>query len=140
MNIILAVLSGIFLSVMITLNGLLNKSLDVFQVSFIVHAIGMILLVLYIKMAEKQNIKILGGSPILYSAGILGVFLVSVNSFTFNIIGATLTTALSLAGQIIASALIDHFGFFDIKKVHFKILRLPGFIIICIGLFLLIKN
>lgn len=140
MNVILAIIAGIFLSIMIILNGLLSNFLNVFEVSFIVHIIGAILLILYIKIVKRQYIEFGKESFVLYSAGILGVFLISVSSFCFNLIGATLTIALSLLGQIVVSALIDHLGIFGVKKVNFRIERLPIFVIICIGLFLIIKN
>lgn len=140
MNILLAVISGIFLSIMITLNGLLNTHLSVYEVSFIVHLIGFVILTLYIILVKQQRIKILGAPAFLYFVGLLGVLLVSINSFCFNIIGVTLTVALSLSGQIIVSALVDNFGLFGVKKVHFHILRLPAFIIIGIGLTLMIRN
>ncbi|WML34979.1 DMT family transporter [Clostridium sp. OS1-26] len=139
MNVILAITAGIFLSIMITLNGLLSNYLNVFEISFIVHIIGVILLVIYIKLVKKQSIEFGKESFLLYSAGILGVILVSANSLSFKLVGATLTIALSLLGQIVISALVDHFGFFGVKKVKFKVQRLPVFMIIFIGLYLIIK-
>lgn len=139
MNVILAITAGIFLSIMITLNGLLSNYLNVFEISFIVHIIGVILLVLYIKLVKKQSIEFGKESFLLYSAGILGVILVSANSLSFKLVGATLTIALSLLGQILISALVDHFGFFGVKKVKFEVQRLPIFVIIFIGLYLIIK-
>ncbi len=140
MNMFLAIVAGIFLSIMITLNGLLSKYLNVFEISFIVHIIGMVLLILYIKIIKKQSIAFGKESFILYSAGILGVFLVSANSFCFTLVGATLTIGISLFGQIVISALIDNFGFFGVKKSAFGIKRIPVIVMIFLGLFLMIKN
>lgn len=139
MNLILAITAGIFLSIMITLNGLLSNYMNVFEISFIVHIIGVILLVLYIKLIKKQSIQFGKESLVLYSAGILGVILVSANSLSFKLVGATLTVGLSLLGQIVISAIVDHFGLFGVKKVKFKVQRLPIFIIIFIGLYLIVK-
>lgn len=139
MSVVLAIAAGIFLSIMITLNGLLNNYLNVFEISFIVHIIGVILLVLYIKIVKKEVIEFGKEAFWLYSAGILGVALVSANSFSFKLVGATLTVALSLLGQVIISALVDHFGFFGVKKIKFKLQRLPIFVVIFVGLYMIIK-
>lgn len=140
MNEILVLLAGVFLAIMIAINGLLNKYLSVLEVSFIVHFIGMLLLILYIKFIKKEKINIMGIPIPLYLAGVLGVSLVSLNSFGTNLVGVTLTIALSLSAQIITSTVIDHFGFFGVKKVPFHLLRIPSFIIVFLGLFLIILN
>lgn len=140
MNELLVLLAGVFLAIMIAINGLLNKYLSVWEVSFIVHFIGMILLMLYIKFIKKEKINILGIPMYLYFAGVLGVSLVSLNSFGTNLVGVTLTIALSLSAQIITSTVIDHFGFFGVKKIPFHLLRIPSFAIMFLGLFLIILN
>lgn len=140
MNIILVILAGISLTIMITLNGMLTAHLNIFEVSFIVHLIGMVLLAIYIKFIKNQSLNIWGAPLKLYISGILGVFLVTANSYSFNIVGVTLTVAFSLAGQIVVATIVDHFGLYGVKKVKFNMLRIPNFIIISLGLILMIRG
>lgn len=135
-----ALSAGIMVAVMIALNGLLKKYIGLFEMCFIVHFIGFIMLYLYIKLVKRQKLKITGAKLYLYSAGIMGIFIVSVSGYCFNIIGATLTVALSTAGQIILSTVFDHFGILGVKKVRFSLMRIPGFAIIFIGLLIMIRG
>ena len=47
--------------------------------------------------------------------------------------GSAVTTCCSVAGQIIISAVIDHFGLFNAQIMRFKSRRIPGFILILVG-------
>ena len=69
----------------------------------------------------------------LYSAGLFGYILVFLTSFAIVHIGATLTTCLSIAGQVIASIVIDHFDLFKIKRVKFEPKRILGILLIFVG-------
>ena len=68
-----------------------------------------------------------------YSAGLFGYVLVFLTSYTIVHIGATLTTCLSIAGQVVASVVIDHFDLFHIKRVPFNSKRIIPLLLIIIG-------
>ncbi|MCI4060208.1 DMT family transporter, partial [Bacillus cereus] len=63
----------------------------------------------------------------LYSAGAFGVFTVLFNNISFSVLGASISIALSLLGQSIASIVIDHFGLLGIKVAKFEKNILIGF-------------
>ncbi len=133
----LVLLAGILQSAMMSFNGLLAESVSLWGVSFIVHFSGGFLLVLYILLVVREKITLRGMPWYLYSAGFFGVLLVSVSSWCVGILGAAVTTCLSVAGQLFISAVIDHYGLFHVPRVPFSIKRIPCFLMILAGIILL---
>ena len=133
----LVLLAGILQSAMMRFNGLLAESVSLWGVSFIVHFSGGLLLVLYILLVVREKITLRGMPWYLYSAGFFGVLLVSVSSWCVGILGAAVTTCLSVAGQLFISAVIDHYGLFHVPRVPFSIKRIPCFLMILAGIILL---
>lgn len=130
-------LAGILQAAMMSFNGLLAESVSLWGVSLVVHASGGILLVLYILLAVREKITLRGMPWYLYSAGFFGVLLVSVSSWCVGILGASVTTCLSVAGQLCMSAVIDHYGLFHVPKVPFSPKRIPCFLMVLAGILLL---
>ena len=121
-------LAGACQSAMASLNGMLTDHIGMFGMSFCVHAIGGILLILYMK----------AGMPwYLYSAGFFGIFLVVSSSYCIGVLGVSFMTCISVTGQLVISAVIDHFGWFGVPKIPFNRKRLPCFILILAGLIIL---
>lgn len=133
----LVLLAGILQSAMMSFNGLLAESVSLWGVSLVVHASGGILLILYILLAVRKKVTLRGMPWYLYSAGFFGVLLVSVSSWCVGILGAAITTCLSVAGQLCMSAVIDHYGMFHVPKVPFSPKRIPCFLMILAGILLL---
>ena len=133
----LVLLAGILQSAMMSFNGLLAESVSLWGVSLVVHASGGILLILYILLAVRKKVTLRGMPWYLYSAGFFGVLLVSVSSWCVGILGAAVTTCLSVAGQLCMSAVIDHYEMFHVPKVPFSPKRIPCFLMILAGILLL---
>lgn len=133
----LVLLAGILQSAMMSFNGLLAESVSLWGVSLVVHASGGILLILYILLAVRKKVTLRGMPWYLYSAGFFGVLLVSVSSWCVGILGAAVTTCLSVAGQLCMSAVIDHYGMFHVPKIPFSPKRIPCFLMILAGILLL---
>ena len=133
----LVLLAGILQSAMMSFNGLLAESVSLWGVSLVVHASGGILLILYILLAVRKKVTLRGMPWYLFSAGFFGVLLVSVSRWCVGILGAAVTTCLSVAGQLCMSAVIDHYGMFHVPKVPFSPKRIPCFLMILAGILLL---
>ena len=67
-------IAGACQSAMASLNGMLSDCVGMFGMSLMVHAIGGILLVLYIKLFVHEKLKLTGMPWYLYSAGFFGIF------------------------------------------------------------------
>ncbi len=134
---LLTLFAGACQAAMASLNGMLTTQIGQFGMSLMVHLIGGLLLICFM-LFQKEKIRITGLPWYLYSAGFFGIFLVVTSSFCINHIGVSLTTCLSLAGQIGISAVIDHFGWFGVPRAPFNAKRLPCFALIIAGLMILI--
>lgn len=133
MQYLLVFMAGVFLALQQSINGELGNYIPLTYVVLIVHLVGGLCIFVYLKLVKKEKLKI-GPMPVyLYSAGIFGYILVFLTSFTIVHIGATLTTCLSIAGQVIASVVIDHFDLFHIKKVPFNSKRILPILLILTG-------
>ncbi|HJB15393.1 MAG TPA: DMT family transporter [Candidatus Blautia excrementipullorum] len=130
-------LAGACQSAMASLNGMLTDHIGMFGMSFCVHAIGGILLILYMKATTHERLKISGMPWYLYSAGFFGIFLVVSSSYCIGVLGVSFMTCISVTGQLVISAVIDHFGWFGVPKIPFNRKRLPCFILILAGLIIL---
>jgi transporter family-2 protein len=138
MSFLLLLLGGIFFGLMVSMNGQLAAYLNLFEISFIVHIIGAVLLLSYIKLIKKEKIKLIGAHGYVYFVGFLGVALVVTSSLSAEYIGAAVTMALSVTGQLIISAIIDHFGWFHVPAIKFHLKRIPAYGIILAGLLIMI--
>ena len=134
---LLVLIAGMLQSAMMAFNGLLSDTIGLFGVRLVVHASGGLLLVFYIMLFVRKRITLRGMPWYLYSAGFFGVLLVSVSSWCVGVLGAAVTTCLSVAGQLVISAVIDHYGMFHVPKVPFSARRIPCFMLILAGILLL---
>lgn len=128
---------GMLITIMIGLNGTLSNLLGNYTSSIIVHFAGLsaVILVLFIK---KNKVTFKRELPLyLYSAGAIGVLILLFNNVTFNAIGVSLTVALGLLGQSIASIVIDSYGLFNMKLVRFNKKKILGFMFISIGIIIM---
>lgn len=134
---IFAIIIGMIISIMLSLNGILEGNLGTTYTLVIIHSVGLVG-ILFLMLFSKEKVKKRKDIPIyLYLGGIVGVLLTLVNIATINSIGVALTTALGVFGQLIFSSLIDHFGLFGMSKYPFKKKKVIGFIIISIGLIIM---
>ena len=130
-------IAGMLQSAMASFNSILSDSIGLFGVSLVVHISGGLLLVLYMMLFIRQKITLRGMPWYLYSAGFFGVLLVSVSSYCIGSLGASVFTCLSVAGQLVISAVIDHYGLFHVPRVSFSPERIPCFLMILAGIILL---
>ncbi len=129
-------LSGILQGLMLSLNGQLGNYYSMFGISFFVHSIAMVLLILYIKCKEKKKIRLTGFPKYIYLVGFMGIGMVTSSSWCTLAIGATAMTALSVVGQMVSSALVDHYGWFGMEVEKFDWRELPAYILVLFGVWL----
>ena len=130
------ILAGVLQGVMISLNGQLGNHFSLFGVCFFVHAIAAVLLILYIKCVHKKKLSFHGLPKYVYTVGFMGVFIVAASSWCTLRIGATAVLSLSVIGQMVSSALVDHYGWFGAEKKPFRLKQLPCYILVIFGAFL----
>lgn len=140
-----AFIAGVFSPMQSILNGQLRAAANSPVIaSFLSFAVGTVLL-LIITLAVQRKIAIprwdLAGNKLpiwIYCGGIFGVFVVGGNTLIIGTLGSVLTTSLFLAGQLILSMLIDHFGLFQLHKKKVDRQRIWILLLMIASLFIII--
>lgn len=140
MGILYLALSGIFNSIMVSFNGQLSNYHSLFALTFFVHAVAAVILLIYIPVVQRKKIKLTGVPLYVYSVGFLGVSIVAISGWCTKEIGATAVLSLSVTGQMVCSALFDNYGFFGVQKIPFKKEQIPAYILVAIGIMLVING
>lgn len=127
----LVFLAGALQVAMQSFNGLLQGHVGLLGTSLTTHVTGGLLLLLYILLIRREQVR-LGPMPWgLYSAGLWGLALVAGSSLCVGTIGPAITTCLNVSGQLVLSILMDHHGWMGVQQVSFHPKRLP-----CLGIIL----
>lgn len=132
--VILAILAGAVVSAQSSINGLMYPYVGPMGVVFLGNIIGIVFLILYSLIKERKMISLKGLPFYLYGGGILAVFVLGFSGYCVTVLGSAVTVCLSVAGQIIMSALVDHFGLFGTRRIPFVRKRIPGFLLILAGI------
>jgi transporter family-2 protein len=125
----------LFIGCFLAIQGSINTQLTTFLkhplqgafVNFVVGTICLIGLNFVVKLAPDY----------LFLGGILGAIFVSSVIFFIPKIGVTTVLAVSIAGQLIAASIIDHFGFFGISIHSISPGRILGMFLLLTGIFLI---
>ena len=132
------VLVGLLIAIMVLVNGTLASYFGDYAATVIIHIVGLVL-VSIILLARRQKIKFSRQIPLYwFSGGAVGAFMVIFNNMCFNKLGVSLTLALGLVGQLIASAIIDHYGLFGLSISRFKKEKILGFLTIFVGITIMV--
>ena len=141
--VVFAFLAGAVLPLQAGLNVQLGKSVHqpIFA-AFASFLIGSVALLIYL-FKLKFNFDLIWEtrtvSPIVWVAGLLGAFYVAAVIILAPKLGTALTFSLVVAGQMIISLLLDHYGFLDLPVKHFNWHRLLGVLFLVIGVLLIRK-
>ncbi len=139
---IFAFLAGLALPIQFSINAQLRtvvgSPLFAATISFIVGAITLFTVSLF-KAGFSFNKGIASAPWWVWTGGVLGAFYVLATIILIPRIGAGTTVALVLAGQIVASVLIDHFGLINVPIHLLSLPRILGAILVIIGVILIQK-
>ena len=116
----LVILAGVLLSLMQSFGGVLSGYVGIFGTSLAVHLIGGVLLAGYLVLLLHSRIR-LGPMPwYIYFAAVFGIALTATNSYCVARLGASLTTCLSIAGQLFFSIFQESFLVFILNILIFR--------------------
>jgi bacterial/archaeal transporter family-2 protein len=98
----------------------------------------MILLVVFLVFGDWGSLSKLKEVPAIYlSGGIYGALFVVVSLITVRYLGAGLTIALLIAGQLIVAALLDHYGVLGLDQIELSAARVAGIAALLAGVVLM---
>ena len=125
---------GTLITLMLFANGNLQTAFGTSRALVIIHATGALAVLAYLLLKRASFRPTEKVKPYLYLVGTMGVLLVFFNVTTVTAIGLTLTIALGLVGQIIASSVVDHYGLFGLDKRRWNMKKLSGLTLITAGI------
>ena len=131
---VLSVLSGILITLMIAVNGELGATYGVYSATVMIHVIGLILISLLLVIRRRRFFPLEKLPFQLFLGGAVGVGTVVFNNLSFGRISVSAILALSLLGQTLTSLIIDQFGLFQMPKHPFSMGKLPGIILVVVGI------
>jgi transporter family-2 protein len=102
-------------------------------ISFLVGTIILIAAAAIVSRSVPDLGTVMGAPWWMYLGGLLGAFYVCASIVLTPRLGAATTIGLFLAGQVIASIAIDHFGLFGLPVQSASIPRLLGALLIIVG-------
>jgi len=141
--IILAIVAGMAMPTQAAINNKLAISVgSPITAAFISFFVGTIALFLYILATGIPLGNVLdakNASAIAWTGGILGAFFVASTVTLVPRLGVALTFSLVIAGQMLITLVIDHFGILDVPVKEISIPRILGVTLITIGVILIRK-
>lgn len=141
--IVLAVIAGAVLPIQAGLNVQLGKSVHqpIFAAfaSFLIGTVGLLIYLFVLKFDFSSIVETKAVSPWVWTAGILGAFYVAAVIVLAPKLGVALTFVLIVAGQMVVSLIVDHYGLLGlpVKQINWK--RVLGIILLVAGVLVIRK-
>lgn len=134
---ILAIIIGFLITIVATLNASLSGYIGM-AFSMVTLHLGAAILCFIFVLRDKNGFSIKSDLPLyFYFGGSIGFFVSYLNAICMMKIGASLTIAIIIFGQMVSSCLIDNYGLFHMPVRKFNKQKMGGFIIITIGIVLM---
>lgn len=123
-----AALSGAAMTGQATINAALSRLVGLVATTFVVQAVGLLASGLVLLAARSfRHLAGMGGAPpLLWTGGLLGVFIIFTMAFVMPRLGAGLAVAVVLTAQLLAALVFDHFGLLGMPRVPVNWVRLLG--------------
>lgn len=140
---LIAVLAGMMMPTQAAVN---NKLAGVVSspvlAAFISFAVGTLALLVYILAAgiPLGNLTAAKNAPLIaWTGGIMGAFFVAAAVILVPRLGVALTFSLIIAGQMLVTLIIDHFGLLGVPIKEINYMRVTGATLITLGVILIRK-
>jgi transporter family-2 protein len=140
---ILALTAGVMAATQIAVLGLLGQrvgELEAAAFSFLLTAVAGVLILLVTRRSLSGYADAAAAPWWMWLGALTGVFIVIAVTVTGPRIGVVATSALLIAGQLGAAALIDRFGWFGIDRVAMTPVRAIGLALLVAGALLTLRR
>jgi len=135
---ILANAVGAAICLMLVANATLQQALDPVTALVVIHALGLGLVIPLAALVQSPGPQPGRISWPLFTSGLVGVALVWINNRTVPVLGVGVALGLGVLGQIVASAVVDHFGLFGLEQRRFRLTKGLGLAVASVGVLLMV--
>lgn len=133
----LSLLMGIFISIMIALNGGLTNAYGAYSATVIIHMAGLLVIATVVLLYKERPFAV-RHAWFLYMGGAIGVSVTVFNNLAFGRISVSAILALGLLGQSVTSILVDNFGLMGMPVHKFNKGKIWGLLLLLFGIFVMI--
>jgi transporter family-2 protein len=138
--ILLAVVTGIAITLQGQFMGLLDRALGTRESIFVTYAGGGLIIALLMLVFRGGNLKNWQAVPwYAFGSGILGLIIVGAIGYVVPRLGVAKGFTLIVASQFVIAALIDHFGFLGAAVRPLDLARLLGLSLILLGVWIVVR-
>ena len=140
---LLALVAGAMMPTQAAINNKLSIFVDspilAAFISFFVGTIGLLAYLLIAGVPLGNFVSAKNAPAIAWIGGLLGAFFVTSTVVLVPRLGVALTFSLIVAGQMLVTLLIDHFGLLDVPVKEVSFARVGGILLIIAGVVLIRK-
>ena len=141
--IILAIAAGMMMPTQAAINnrlaGFVESPIIAAFVSFVVGTVALFVYILATGVPLSNLASLRNASLVSWTGGILGAFFVASAVILVPKLGVALTFSLIVAGQMLITLVLDHFGFLGVPVKEVNIMRFIGATLIVFGVVLIRK-
>lgn len=136
----LSVLGGIFVAVMVAINGQLTSYYGLYSATVVIHLVGLIFISMLLAIRKERFFAAKKLPFYLYLGGAVGFATVVFNNMAFGKISVSAILAIGLLGQCLTSLVFDQYGFFNMPKHAFVKTKLIGIALVVLGIALMVMG
>ncbi|MDL1911727.1 DMT family transporter [Chloroflexi bacterium CFX6] len=138
--ILIGLAGGVAVGLQSPMASLLTQRLGLFESVFIVHIGGAIIALIPLLVYGGGKLSQWRSVPwYVLGAGVFGLVVIAAISFTIPRVGVAAAITTVVAGQVLAGAVIDHFGLLEAHLRPMDLTRAIGLAVVLFGVWLTVK-
>lgn len=138
--ILIGLISGVAVGLQSPLASMITQRLGMLESIFIIHIGGALLIGIPLIFLGGGNLVNWRSLPwYALAAGSMGLIVVAGVSFMIPRVGVAAAITLIIAGQLVISSILDHYGLLGVHIRHIDTQRIIGLIIVFLGAWLTIR-
>jgi len=138
--ILIGLVGGVAVGLQSPMASMLTQRLGVFESIFIVHIGGALIALIPLLIYSGGKLSQWRSAPwYTLGAGVFGLIVIAAISYTIPRVGVAAAVTTVVAGQVLAGALIDHYGILDAAVRPLDMTRIIGLAVVLFGVWLTVK-
>ena len=138
--VIVGLLSGVAVGLQSPLASMITQRLGMLESIFIVHIGGALVILIPLVFLRGGNLGNWRSLPwYALAAGTMGLIVVGGVSFLIPRIGVAASITLIIAGQLVISSVLDHYGLLGVHIRHMDVQRAFGLLVVFVGALLTVR-